>query len=377
MEAEAGTTLRRPQPLFLDNVSQATKLLEKRREMYEAQDQLEIQRERYKKKEDDFKREEEKLVKKDQKLQQQLFKFNKFLQDATAKQRRAETRAAEEATQIQQKDEEIHDLESQLEQCKQTCAELDREVQRNMQYEAFLKQVTLASNDFPEIQDLVKRYETLEGSNKDLILEQRQSDSRIEELRNTFQNYRKEQEMEMMAFTNRIAGLKYDLEEVRKERQKLELHKDETTQESSTHSLRFGQIMMSVDNLFRRCTTKRKNVKHTEMMLLDEQGSKSQDSGEGSQNENEGSFRSKKDTAISQLNVIKEYIKDFKDITKKLPQPEKKHKKEAASTETTFPNIRVQVEASQTTGDRGSQNSGSQANTANVSQNISRSFQQN
>jgi len=154
MEAEAGTTLRRPQPLFLDNVSQATKLLEKRREMYEAQDQLEIQRERYKKKEDDFKREEEKLVKKDQKLQQQLFKFNKFLQDATAKQRRAETRAAEEATQIQQKDEEIHDLESQLEQCKQTCAELDREVQRNMQYEAFLKQVTLASNDFPEIRTL-------------------------------------------------------------------------------------------------------------------------------------------------------------------------------------------------------------------------------
>ena len=49
----------------------------------------------------------------DLQLQNQLVKFNKFLQDNEAKRRRSETRAHEEGAQIKQKDEEIQDLEKQ------------------------------------------------------------------------------------------------------------------------------------------------------------------------------------------------------------------------------------------------------------------------
>merc|ERR1711972_933209 len=104
------------QQLFFDNVSPATRLLEKRRQMYEVQDALENQKARFAKEEEGFRKKEEQLRAKDLSLQHQLFRFNKFLQDNEAKRRRAETRAAEEAAAIRQKEDEIRALEKQLEE---------------------------------------------------------------------------------------------------------------------------------------------------------------------------------------------------------------------------------------------------------------------
>merc|ERR1719159_2137593 len=163
-----------PQQLFFDNVSPATRLLEKRRQMYEVQDALETHKARYGKK-------EEQLRDKDIQLQHQLFRFNKFLQDNEAKRRRAESRAADEAAQIKAREEEIRDLEKQLEESKQLCAELDEEVTRNMKYEEFLDLVKDNCQEYSEIQDLVTRYETLESAHKDLMEENGRNDSKREE----------------------------------------------------------------------------------------------------------------------------------------------------------------------------------------------------
>jgi len=284
-------------------------LLEKRRQMYEVQDALENQKNRFMKDEEQFRKKEEQLRAKDLSLQHQLFRFNKFLQDNEAKRRRAETRAAEEAAQIRQREEEMRDLEKQLEESRQQCTELEEEVTKNMKYEEFLERVKDTCEEYSEIQDLVTRYDTLESANKDLMEIQTQSDNRIEELRNEFQNYRKEQEMEMLAFTNKIAALQQELEETQKTRQQLVHQVDEATQEDSLHSLYFGRILMSVENLYLRCTTKRKNIQHA-TTPMDDEGTKGR---EGEQAEEDpDSFRVKKRTAIRNLKVILDYLKDFK-----------------------------------------------------------------
>merc|ERR1712118_173487 len=113
-----------------------------------------------------------------------------------------------------------------------------------------------------EIQDLVTRYDTLESANKDLMEFQTQCEARNEALRVEFQNYKKERTIENMAFTNRLATMQNDFEEAQKARQELEHLADVATQEDSEQSLHFGQILMSVENLFLRCTTKRKNIQH-------------------------------------------------------------------------------------------------------------------
>jgi hypothetical protein len=73
----SGSTLHQ---LNLDNVSPATRLLEKRRQMFEVQEALETQKEEFARKEEMFKRREDGLRLKDLQLQEALIRFNKFLQ---------------------------------------------------------------------------------------------------------------------------------------------------------------------------------------------------------------------------------------------------------------------------------------------------------
>lgn len=367
----AASALKHPQQLFFDNVSPATRLLEKRRQMYEVQDALESQKVRFAKDEESFRKREEQLRAKDLQLQHQLFRFNKFLQDNEAKRRRAETRAAEEAAQIRQREEEIRELEKQLEESKQQCAELEEEVSRNMKYEEFLERVKDTCEEYSEIQDLVTRHDTLESANKDLMWIQTDCENKMEELRNDFQNYRKEQEMEMLAMTNRIASLSSTLDDSQKLRQQLELQVDEATQEGSKHSLYFGQILMSVENLYLRCTTKRKNIQHA-TTPMDDDTTKGREGDE--QEESEDSFKKKKEAAIRELKVIGWYLKDFKDITETLRKERRgdpsKNRQQAATEQMKPPEPTIVVEAEAPRGDRGSQNSGSQGNTRELSKTV-------
>lgn len=368
--ADEGGPPKHPQQLFFDNVSPATRLLEKRRQMYEVQDALDNQKARFAKEEETFRKREQQLRDKDLQLQHQLFRFNKFLQDNEAKRRRAENRAAEENAQIKQKDEEINDLEKQLMESNEQKKELEEEVNRNKKYEDFLKEV--ACDEYPEIQDLLTRYETLESANRELMKDQTRSEARAEELRDEFQKYKKGQEMTTLHLTNRMAALSSDLDEARKKRHELELQVDEARQEDSKHSLYFGQILMSVENLYLRCTTKRKGIKHADPTTGDE-GTKGRES-EGGEAESEESFRKKKENAIRELDVILNYLKDFKDITEVL---KKQMKSDATKqrqvpgvgidSDAHLPNLDVRFEAEAPRGDRGSTNSGSQGNTREFS----------
>jgi len=309
MENE-GLGQRHPQQLIFENVSPATRLLEKRRQMYEVQDALESQKAKFGKEEEQFRKKEDQLRAKDLQLQHQLIRFNKFLQDNEAKRRRAETRAAEEAAQIKQREEEIEELEAQLEESRKSCAELEEEVTRNMKFEEFLERVKETCDDYSEIQDLVTRYDTLESANKDLMDSQTQYEEKNEAVRGEFQNYKKERSIENMAFTNRIATLQSEFEEVQKARQELEHLADVATQQDSEHSLHFGQILMSVENLFLRCTTKRKNIQHDATPQDAEEGADTLEDEEG-----EDSFRKKQQTAVRHLRVILAYLVDFASIT--------------------------------------------------------------
>ena len=75
------------------------------------------------------------------------------------------------------------------------------------------------------------------------------SNHRIEELRQVFRNYSKEQQIDMLELTNRIASLSQDLDDSQKERLLLEQQVDKARQDDSQHSLQFGRILMSVESV--------------------------------------------------------------------------------------------------------------------------------
>ena len=77
----SGTGKALPETLVIDHVSAATRLLEKRRQMFEVQEALNSQKEEFTRREDAFRRREEALRRKDLELQESLIKFNRFLQE--------------------------------------------------------------------------------------------------------------------------------------------------------------------------------------------------------------------------------------------------------------------------------------------------------
>jgi len=304
----AGDGAKFPQQLIFENVSPATRFLEKRRQMYEVNEALEAQKARFAKDEEQFKKREESLRTKDLHLQHQLIRFNKFLQDNEAKRRRAETRCADEQMQIKQKDEEIRELEVQLEELQRQCVDLEDEVKRNMKYEEFLERAKEYTADFSEIQDLLTRYETLEAAHRDLVRNQALFESRNEEVRQEFQNYQKESANEILGFTTKTASLQSELEASETLRQQLTLEAEEVTQGDSEQSLFLGKIIMSVENLYLRCTSERPAIQHASEL---EGGPSSNDDDVG---DAEDSPAEKAQAAIRQLGVIQAYLRDFKDI---------------------------------------------------------------
>jgi len=148
-----------PTTMMFDHVSPATRLLEKRRQMFEVQEALNSQKDEFSRREDAFRRREDGLRRKDLELQESLIKFNKFLKENESKRNRALKRAAEERKQREAKEMEIKKLEQQLKEKLLEENELKEEVQRNLQYQDFLESVCQnMSKYFPEISDILNRY---------------------------------------------------------------------------------------------------------------------------------------------------------------------------------------------------------------------------
>eukprot|EP00745_Piridium_sociabile_P042470 TRINITY_DN85731_c0_g1_i1.p1 TRINITY_DN85731_c0_g1~~TRINITY_DN85731_c0_g1_i1.p1 ORF type:complete len:385 (-),score=73.77 TRINITY_DN85731_c0_g1_i1:231-1385(-) len=246
----------------LEVTDTASKLLEKRREMYEIHEALQQQKDKFKEKQKDFADKEEQLKAKDDKLQAQLQKFHKFLQDNEAKRRRAETRAAEERAQIKLKNEELKTLQRQHDAASKTCQELEEEVRKHMGHEKFLDSVKLEDFHFTEFADLLARHGVLEKTNEDLLKEQADLLSQSEAVQIEFQNYRKEASHQILTYNNRVATLQRDVEHYEKFHAQLQQSAESETKEDSDLNLEISYVVAAIDNLYWRCVQRRPALQH-------------------------------------------------------------------------------------------------------------------
>eukprot|EP00744_Colponema_vietnamica_P002739 GILI01004263.1.p1 GENE.GILI01004263.1~~GILI01004263.1.p1 ORF type:complete len:390 (-),score=71.17 GILI01004263.1:849-2018(-) len=304
-----------PQHLTLDNVSPSTRLLEKRRQMYEVQDALDQQKEEFARREENFRRKEEQLRKRDLELQEQLIKFNKFLQDNESKRSRAEKRFAEEYRQKKQKEQEIIDLEKRLEELRTQNFDLQKEVQKNSKYEEILESVKDANEDYSEIPELVNRFSTLEAANKDLRENQAYFEEQAEIMRAEFHQYTKERNNEILAFNNDIAMLQKKLEEAEGERLRQQGSSEELARKITDSTLQLGQILMAIENIYLRCLSKRPFLK-------------ARPDGLPAKEDNLDEYHRKAVEAKERLDVVGAYINDFQSIVDECPK-ELRHFKKA------------------------------------------------
>lgn len=247
-----GTNL--PQTLVFDHVSPATRLLEKRRQMFEVQEALNSQKEEFARREDAFRRREDGLRRKDLELQESLIKFNKFLQENESKRNRALKRAADERKQREQKEIEIRRLEEQLREKLVEEMALKQKAERNMKYHEYLENVVQhMSKFFPEIADVLNRYKTLRDVNTYLLEKNAEEEETNEKIQREYVTYRKEMENEVLNCNNDIAVMQFKYEHGRQKTMDLQSQIDRAVEEASKKTLALGQILSSVSNILTRC----------------------------------------------------------------------------------------------------------------------------
>jgi DNA repair exonuclease SbcCD ATPase subunit len=243
-----------PQTLMFDHVSPATRLLEKRRQMFEVQEALNSQKEEFARREDAFRRREEGLRRKDLELQESLIKFNKFLQENESKRNRALKRAAEEKKQREQKEKEIEKLEQQLRAKLKEEADLKEQVEKNLKYQDYLEGVVQSmSKFFPEISDILNRYNTLKDANQYLLEKHKYDENINDNTQKEFYTFKKFKENQLLNESNEIAEMQLILEQVKSKSLRIQSEVEALTLEASEKTLELGQVVASVSNILERC----------------------------------------------------------------------------------------------------------------------------
>lgn len=239
--------------MLLDHVSPATRLLEKRRQMFEVQETLEAQKQDFNRKEEVFKRREEALKIKDLELQESLIRFSKFLQENDSKRARAEKKASDEIKSRLQKEREIEKLTEELEALKDEKETVHEVLERSMRYQQYLETVLEVADEYSEVSDLLLRHATLLATNQDLKDHQRKCAELAEKIRTELQIYVKQKTDETLNLNNELARLKKELESYEGDALVQQAKKDHSLQVASQKTLEYGQVVLSTDNIFNRC----------------------------------------------------------------------------------------------------------------------------
>eukprot|EP00296_Roombia_truncata_P000143 JP435805.1.p1 GENE.JP435805.1~~JP435805.1.p1 ORF type:complete len:299 (+),score=43.75 JP435805.1:1-897(+) len=239
--------------LSLDNVSPATRLLEKRRQMFEVQEALETQKEEFARSEELFKRREDSLREKDLELQECLIRFNKFLQENDSKRTRAEKKAAEEVKQRIQKESEIEELKEQLESLIQQRETTKTILDKNTFFQQYLEIVIDNTEDHSEINDLLQRHLTLMGTYNDLKESSSFNVESADRQRTELQNTAKASQDMRLRKHNNITNLQVELEEKEANTRRQMQAMEEQQEQTKNQRLELGRIRMAIDNLYLRC----------------------------------------------------------------------------------------------------------------------------
>lgn len=238
-----------PRVLDFAHISPATRLLDKRRQMFEVQEALLSQKEEFARREDALRRREDALRRKDIDLQESLIKFNKFLQENENKKNRALRRIVEERKLLEMKETEKRELEQKESNLLAEKSELDAEVSQHLRYKDYLDLVaSTSSKGSTEISEILNRYKTLKEVHRQLMDAQQTAEKSKEDLQREYIVSTKERTNKLLNSNNDISKLKEVLELEHTHTQDVQEENDELTQKYSAKTLELGQVRPTLAN---------------------------------------------------------------------------------------------------------------------------------
>ncbi|CAF0976618.1 unnamed protein product [Adineta ricciae] len=233
-----------------ENLSSTSRLLEKQREVTEAESLLSNQKEEFKLKMQSLKLRREKLNSKEHELRESLANFEKYINELDSKRMRALKRAHDERDLASVKQRDIQRLQAEIDELKRKREELTARNEKYSEHNRYLEKTVELADEFQEIRELIDRYTTLHTNKYALLEIQNQREEQLEDLRRKREAFMQKKNNEILTLNNRIGDLQHHHEraEIDARRAENEWHFIQTTAAEKT--LELGNVILAARNLY-------------------------------------------------------------------------------------------------------------------------------
>jgi len=245
--------LKSNQGILFDN-SDVTKVLEKRRMLYEIEEAFSIQGEEYRKNMEKLKLQEETIKKTDNKIQEKFIRHCKFLAENKDKRTRAKRHLEEERRIKETKLSEIQNEEEALVQLDIQRSLLETKIEQMSCYEEFLRQVVESHQDqYADTRDLLQRFQVLQQLNRKFKEQKLEVEHYLNELNAQKSAFEKNQNLETMVLNNEIANSQKQYDAV--DLKNLHILEEIKSEEIHTHTKMgtLAKLMLTIENMHDTC----------------------------------------------------------------------------------------------------------------------------
>lgn len=302
---------------MLDPTSSATKLLEKRREMYELQEALQKDKEKFNEKETQFKKTEEELRNRDEDFHKKICEyymntFEKKQTDAHANTEKikAEKKATEEM------EVKITELKNKNEKLKKDLEKLKIIHDKLRAYEDFLKKVKdKHPESFSDLNGVIEKYKVLEEKYTEIKKETDKAKEDKDKEKIKFRQEKSELEGKINGLISNIQNVQGQLKELKEKKKNLENEVTMMEANSNTVVSSLEMILLAVDNIYEKCSKKNNWTQHGDAKEFSKIDVDCKDK--------KKAYHQRVQDAKTKIKYINNYIQDYMKITEEYKKAKK------------------------------------------------------
>lgn len=295
------------------HVSPATRLLEKRRETAEVEHALSAQKEEFSMKMEGLAQRRQELERKEQTLKQSLQKFDRFLKENDSKKLRALKKAKEERVLIGKKEQQIETLKSECHDLEEERDQFKKRLEKYTIYQSYLERVLEFSDEFKDLHEIMKRYDTLRATNNDLVDREQKNQEVMENEKQKFYRYMENKNTEMLHYNNELAQLQTRLDKAQSAAVHWESKWTHIQNTAAKKTLLLGRIKIATHNLY-QLVLRHQRSNRTGENIDDEREEEADKDPTRQKSANMGGAGSI-ENATMQLDRIQNFIQDLTQIT--------------------------------------------------------------
>lgn len=243
-------------------MNSTSKVLAKRRDLYETHDALDQRKRQYAKDDIELQTLESSLTTDDNVLQQELIKFTKLLEENESTRKRAEASCGDELMIRNELSADLEIMRDKLEGYESRETALLHDIEEYSIYDEYLKDVLNRHDEFLAVDDIIDRFKTLVRVRSELQAKSKDTESRNTAIRNDLDQYLKDAAIASVTLSNDATTLSYERETLLKHLQSLQEQSDAIAHQSTLDTLTVGQVQRSVENILTLLISSRGTIQH-------------------------------------------------------------------------------------------------------------------